>query len=102
MGLFKKYAKNSNACSVTFSIPKETAPAGKSVHLVGEFNDWQERSTPLKKSRDGSFKVVVELKAGREYQYRYLIDGQKWQNDFQADKYVHSSYGVCENSVVMV
>ena len=33
MGLFKKYAKDSNACKVTFSIPKETAPVGKSVHL---------------------------------------------------------------------
>jgi len=45
---------------------------------------------------------VVKLKTGREYQYRYLIDGRNWQNDVQADKYVHSSYGACENSVVMV
>jgi len=100
--LIKKYAKDSNACAVTFRIPKETAPAVQSVHLVGEFNDWNERRTPMKKSRDGSLSVVMELKAGREYQYRYLIDGKTWQNDFQADRYASSPYGACDNSVVIV
>jgi hypothetical protein len=54
------------------------------------------------RSKDGSLKVALELKAGREYQYRYLLDGKTWENDFQADKYVPSPYGACENSVVIV
>jgi 1,4-alpha-glucan branching enzyme len=102
MGLLKKYVKDRNACVVTFSIPKEAASAAKSAHLVGEFNDWSEQRTPLKRSKDGSLSVAVELKAGREYQYRYLVDHQTWQNDFRADKYVYSLYGACDNSVVMV
>jgi 1,4-alpha-glucan branching enzyme len=102
MGLIKKYAKSNNTCSVTFSLPKEAVKSCKNVHLVGEFNDWQEQRTPMIKSKDGSLKVALELKAGREYQYRYLIDGKTWENDFQADKYMPSSYGACDNSVVVV
>jgi 1,4-alpha-glucan branching enzyme len=102
MGLLKKYAKDSNACTVTFSIPKEAACKAYSVHLVGEFNDWNEQRTPLKKSKDGSLSVAVELKAGREYQYRYLLDSRTWQNDYRADKYVYSPFGACDNSVVMI
>jgi hypothetical protein len=102
MGLIKKYAKGKNTCSVTFSHPKEAVKTAKNVHLVGEFNDWQEKRTPMIKSKDGSLKVALELKTGMEYQYRYLIDGKTWENDFQADKYVPSSYGACDNSVVIV
>jgi 1,4-alpha-glucan branching enzyme len=102
MGLIKKYAKNNGTCSVTFSLPKEAVKTAQNVHLVGEFNDWQEQRTAMIKSRDGSLKVAVDLMAGREYQYRYLIDGKTWENDTKADKYVHSPYGACENSVVIV
>jgi len=102
MGLIKKYAKGNGTCRVTFSLPKETVRTAKNVHLVGEFNDWQEKRTPMVKSKDGSLRVVLDLKAGREYQYRYLIDGTTWENDFKADKYVPSPYGACDNSVVIV
>ena len=102
MGLIKKYAKGKSTCSVTFSLPKEAVGTAQSAHLVGEFNNWQEQRTAMIKSRDGSLKVALELKAGREYQFRYLIDGKTWENDFQADKYAPSPYGACENSVVVV
>jgi 1,4-alpha-glucan branching enzyme len=102
MGLIKKYAKGNNTCNVTFSLPKEAVNAAKNVHLVGEFNEWQKERTPMIRSKDGSIKVALELKSGREYQYRYLIDGKTWENDFQADKYVPSPYGAFDNSVVIV
>jgi len=102
MSLMKKYAKAKNTCSVTFSHPREAVKTAKTVHLVGEFNDWQLHATPMKKATDGSFKTTLELKAGKEHQYRYLIDDQKWENDYKADKYVVSAYGQCENSVVII
>jgi len=40
------------------------------------------------------------LSAGREYQFRYLVDGQDWYNDWQADKYVPNNFGG-DNSVVV-
>jgi hypothetical protein len=39
------------------------------------------------------------LEAGKEYQFRYLIDGTVWKNDPQADSFVENSFGE-ENSVV--
>lgn len=102
MGLMKKYTKTKKTCSVTFSIPKEAVKAAKTVHLVGEFNKWNIHATPMKRADDGSFKITLEMKTGQEYEYRYLIDDRRWENDYKADKYVVSSYGQCENSVVMV
>ena len=102
MALMKKYAKAKNICSVTFSHPKEAVKTAKTVHLVGEFNNWQIHATAMKKAVDGSFKVALDLKPGREYQYRYLIDDQKWENDYKADKYKASVYGNCENSIAVV
>jgi hypothetical protein len=56
----------------------------------------------MKKQRDGSFSVILDLNLGREYQYRYLIDGANWENDTEADKYVPSPFGDSENSVIIL
>jgi 1,4-alpha-glucan branching enzyme len=102
MALTKLYSKTKPVCKVTFSLPKDAVKNAKSIYLVGEFNNWQIHATPMKRSKAGSFKAVLELEKGREYQYRYLIDDLLWENDWKADKYVPSSYGACENSVVIV
>jgi 1,4-alpha-glucan branching enzyme len=101
MGLMKKYAKAKNTCRVTFILPKDAAKTAKTVHLVGEFNKWDVHATPMKKASDGSFKTMLELKAGEEHEYRYLIDDHRWETDYQADKTASSVYGQCENSVVV-
>ena len=51
---------------------------------------------PRRKSR---YRVQVELEPGREYQFRYLVDGREWYNDPQADAYVPGGHG-SENGVV--
>lgn len=68
--------------------------------MVGEFNDWNMFSLPMKKQRDGSFKLVLDLEAGRSYQFRYLLDSYRWENDWNADNYAFSEFGNCENSVI--
>ena len=102
MGLTKRYSKEKKTCSVTFILSKEAAKSAKTVHLVGEFNQWSLHDTPMKKTANGSFKATLELKRGKELQYRYLINDSMWKTDYQADKYANSEYGQCENSVVVV
>jgi len=102
MALKKKYLKNKPLCKVTFSLPKNAAPSATMVNLVGEFNNWDEQATVMKKLKDGSFTAVLDLETGREYQFRYLIDGKTWENDWDADKYVRTHLGDCDNSVVIV
>ena len=53
------------------------------------------------KASKTEFKTVVELESGREYQFRYLIDNATWTNDWAADAYLPTPYGV-ENSVVTI
>ena len=52
----------------------------------------------MKKNKT-AFTATVELPAGKEYEYRFLIDNQTWENDWDAEKYNPTPYGV-ENSVV--
>jgi len=84
---------------VTFELP--SGIWAESVHLVGDFNDWSQVSHPLSRGRDdGDWTITLELATGREFQFRYLVDGRDWHNDWNADKYVPNTFGG-DNSVVI-
>ena len=100
--LKKKYLKSKPVCKVSFEVTKEAAKAAKKVVLVGEFNGWNTKASPMKKLKNGKFTAVVDLEPGREYQFRYLLDDKVWENDWNADRYVRNEFGNCENSVVVV
>lgn len=102
MSIKKQYLKSKPLCKVTFSLPKEAVTIAKKVTLVGDFNDWNIKAAPMKKLKDGSFKVTYDLGVGQEYQFRYLIDGKTWENDWSADKYVSSGLSSDDNSVVVL
>jgi len=55
----------------------------------------------MKKLKNSDFTVSLELNTGRAYNYSYLIDGNRWENDWCADRYEQNPYGG-ENSVVEV
>ncbi len=102
LGIKKKYLKSGSLCKVTFRLPKEAAPQAQNVTIVGDFNYWNANETIMKRLKDGSFTVTMDLERDREYQFRYLIDNARWENDWNADKYIPTSYGDSENSVVVV
>ena len=102
MSLKKQYLKGKDRCKVTFRLPKAAAQAARTVHIVAEFNDWSTVKTPMTRLKSGEFKAVVDLPPGHEYQFRYLIDQTVWENDWEADRYVKSDFGDCDNSVVAV
>jgi 1,4-alpha-glucan branching enzyme len=102
MSIKKQYLKTKSVCKVTFTLPKDIAGSAGSVYIVGEFNGWDANSHPMKLQKDGSFNLTINLEKGREYQYRYLLNGSTWENDDCADKYIKSPYGNSDNSVVVV
>jgi 1,4-alpha-glucan branching enzyme len=102
MSLKKTYAKNRKTCKVTFDLSADAVKGAKTVTLVGDFNNWSLIATPMKQTKDGDFSVSVSLESGREYYFRYCLDGTLWENDWNADKYVPSPYGDSDNSVVIV
>ena len=73
---------------VTFILPADIVSDASNGLLLGEFNNWEKKSGfSLKKGKDGSMKAIVELEAGRSYEYRYLLDGGRWENDQTAEQY---------------
>lgn len=94
--LKKRYIKSRRVWKVTFELARTELPEGidvKAVHLLGEFNDWDPTATPMTRSKKGIFRTTVELAPGREYPFRYLINGEHWCNDWHADAYVPSGLG---------
>jgi len=67
--------------------------------VCGEWNGWSAGADVMHRDADGGFSVTVELDAGRAYRFRYLLDGQRWDNDWAADAYVANDFGG-EDSVV--
>jgi 1,4-alpha-glucan branching enzyme len=102
MGMKKQYFKTKKTCRVTFRLPGPAAPDATCVSLVGDFNGWNVHAHPMKKLKNGDFTTTLELEPGRDYAFRYLVDGVRWENDWDADKYVKSPYGDSDNSVVSV
>jgi 1,4-alpha-glucan branching enzyme len=102
MSTKKKYKKNSKLCKVTFRVPREASMGAKSITVVGDFNNWSIKDHPMKKLKSGEFTLQMDLETNREYQFRYLLDEKNWENDWEADKYVRSEFGNCENSVIVI
>jgi 1,4-alpha-glucan branching enzyme len=69
------------------------------VFLVGDFNRWDERSHPMRKTKGRNFELEVKIPPGR-YQFKYLVDGI-WWNDPDAEEYVDNFWG-SEDSVIQV
>jgi 1,4-alpha-glucan branching enzyme len=99
MGPKKQYLKSRPACKVTFRLPQQAAPEAREVSLVGDFNGWSAEATPMKRLKAGDFTATMELAKGREYRFRYLIEGGRWENDWQADRYEPNAFGG-EDSVI--
>lgn len=68
------------------------------IYLVGDFNEWGTNAQPFMQGRDGVWRAILDLPAGRQYQFRYLVDGN-WQTDYHADGWVENEYG-SQNSIV--
>lgn len=93
--LKKQYIKSRDAYKVTFRLAKHEQPDYEidSVTLVADFNDWSFIDTPLLKLKNGDYKIAVELEAGKKYEFRYLINGEKWYNEWEADEYIMGDFG---------
>jgi 1,4-alpha-glucan branching enzyme len=95
----KSYTKTGKSCRVTFSLPSEVG--AETVVLCGDFNEWSQEKHPLKRRKDGSFSTTVSLTPGAEYRFRYWVDGERWENDWEADKYLPNEFG-SDDSVIVV
>jgi 1,4-alpha-glucan branching enzyme len=95
----KTYGKTTKTCRVTFELPAEVSAQTASV--CGDFNDWSPTDHPMVRRKDGRFSVTISLPVDQSYRYRFLLDGVRWENDWDAEMYVTNSYGT-EDSLIRV
>ncbi len=88
----KSFNKSKNKYKVTFELPTDAVGEGRDVRVLGNFNDWSWDNGMTMSNGKGVYKAATELPAGH-YQFRYLVDGQHWANDDQAEAYTDSGYG---------
>jgi hypothetical protein len=89
----KQYLKSRPTCKVTLSLPIEATSGANKVTVAGDFNNWDTEVLPMKRQRNGMFKVSIELEKDKDYRFRYLIDGSRWENDRCADDYMPNPFG---------
>ncbi len=53
----------------------------------------------MKRKKDGRFSIALNLEGGREYRFRYYLDGSRWENDPDCDRLVPNIFGT-QDSVV--
>jgi hypothetical protein len=83
---------------VEFALPAVDA---HDVALVGDFNHWDVRATPLTLRRGGGgWRVAVPLSPGRHV-YAFVVDGTRWVVDPAAPRATDDDFGT-PNSLVTV
>jgi 1,4-alpha-glucan branching enzyme len=94
-----KSRKAKGKARVTFTVDPQVGAQAAAV--CGEWNGWSADADIMRRDADGGFSMTVDLDAGRAYRFRYLLDGQRWDNDWAADAYVRNDFGG-DDSVVDV
>lgn len=94
--------KNQAAYNVTFHYNVAAENAVESVVVLGDFNEWSfEGGFKLLKTTSGDFEGTFKIPAGRDYHFRYLVNGERWANEKNADRFEASPiHGHIDNSVL--
>jgi len=73
----------------------------KSVSLAGDFNRWDSAATSLSKDASGLWLAVIAAPDAGRYQYKFIVDGQRWIEDPSNGLKAPDQYGGL-NSVLVI
>jgi len=85
----KTIFKTKDYCKVKFNL---TVQDKDSASILGLNGDW-DNPVPMKKKKDGSFTVEIQLPKSSQHEFRYLLNESEWLNDPEADGEVLNGYG---------
>lgn len=57
---------------VLFSV---YAPEARNVYIAGDFNGWNSLINSLTRGEDGVWRIILKLRGNRNYEYKYVVDG---------------------------
>ncbi|HEY4416223.1 MAG TPA: glycogen-binding domain-containing protein [Verrucomicrobiae bacterium] len=67
------------------------APTAQDVQLAGNFTQWEKSAIAMSKNDNGIWQAAVAMQPG-EYQYRFLVDGE-WWDDEECASYSPNPFG---------
>ncbi|BCA55989.1 hypothetical protein W02_31290 [Nitrospira sp. KM1] len=67
-------------------------PSATTVTVAGNFNQWDPEAHSLKTDAGGLWKITLRLEPGA-YQYKFVIDGQRWEEDPLNLRRIANEYG---------
>ena len=97
----REYSGDRTRCRVTFWLPQAAARAPRRSRWRGASTTGR-GSAPDGAAGERRFHLELELEAGREHEFRFVVDGVRWENAWNADRYVWSDHAQCENSVIVL
>jgi len=86
--LKKRFFKTKDECEVTFELPADGADQAE---LVCEINGW--KPVRMKQAKKGPFRTKMRFPKDARFEFRYLVDGERWINDEDADEYAANGMG---------
>lgn len=70
------------------------APEARSVMVAADWNQWNPETHPLTDDDgDGIWEIHLRLQRGRDYQYQFVIDGNRWVADPEARVQIDDGFG---------
>lgn len=72
-----KVTNKKNKVWVTFTFPKNDE--AKSVHVVGEWSEWEHE--PMKQKKNGDYAITKVFNAGERFEFGYKINNDLWHKD---------------------
>ncbi len=89
-----KVKRNKNRVWITFTISKKEGI--DSAQIAGSWSGWQREDMKVKKN--GDFYITKILPAGEIYEFRYILNGNKWVNEEDAME-VKNSFGEMNSAI---
>jgi 1,4-alpha-glucan branching enzyme len=93
----KTYYKTKDYCKVKFIMQADEAD---SISILGLNDDWK-KAVKMKKKKDGSFSVSLNLPKESRHQYKFLVNGKDWLNDPEADAEIPNIFGGTNSLLIL-
>lgn len=71
------------------------------VSVAGDFNEWSQSATPLKRNASGLWSTEIVVPHGGRFEYKFVIDGRRWIEDPSNGMKAPDNHGGL-NSVILV
>ena len=86
----KRFFKTRDEVEVTFQVDTDDV---ESAALVTDQHDWQPQPMTRAARGKGPFRIKLRFPKNAPVQFRYLLDGARWENDEAADAYWPNALG---------